>query len=70
MPDVLQCPYCDLRFPTRSDLEQHQAFDHPRAQEAPERPASPPPEPAQAVGAEEPPAPKGRGLLSRIFKGR
>ena len=35
MTDVLQCPYCDLRFTTRSELEQHKAFDHPakKAQE-------------------------------------
>jgi uncharacterized C2H2 Zn-finger protein len=27
--DVLQCPHCDLKFATRSDLNQHIAFDHP-----------------------------------------
>ncbi|MGI8774611.1 MAG: hypothetical protein ACR2KQ_06310 [Actinomycetota bacterium] len=27
--DVLQCPICELRFTSRSELEQHKAFDHP-----------------------------------------
>jgi hypothetical protein len=27
--DVLQCPYCELRFTSRSELEQHKSFDHP-----------------------------------------
>jgi uncharacterized C2H2 Zn-finger protein len=27
--DVLQCPHCDLKFSSRSDLNQHIAFDHP-----------------------------------------
>lgn len=27
--DVLQCPHCNLKFASRSDLEQHLAFDHP-----------------------------------------
>ncbi len=27
--DVLQCPHCDLKFASRSDLNQHIAFDHP-----------------------------------------
>jgi hypothetical protein len=29
MTEVLQCPYCALRFSTRSELEQHKALDHP-----------------------------------------
>lgn len=33
MTDVLQCPYCDLRFTSRSELEQHKSFDHPQAEE-------------------------------------
>lgn len=33
MTDVLQCPYCELRFTSRSELEQHKAFDHPGAEE-------------------------------------
>lgn len=33
MSEVLQCPYCDLRFSTRADLDQHKAFDHPEAEE-------------------------------------
>jgi hypothetical protein len=27
--DVLQCPHCELKFASRSDLNQHIAFDHP-----------------------------------------
>ncbi len=46
--DVLQCPFCQLRFTTRSELEQHKAFDHPDA----EKPAE-----------DEDEAPPGRGLL-------
>ena len=33
MSDVLQCPYCDLRFTSRSELEQHKSFDHPKEEE-------------------------------------
>lgn len=29
MDNVLQCPHCDLKFASRSDLNQHIAFDHP-----------------------------------------
>ena len=29
MDEVLQCPHCDLKFASRSDLQQHIAFDHP-----------------------------------------
>jgi hypothetical protein len=68
MTDVLQCPYCDLRFSTRSELEQHKSFDHPRAAEeeaptsveSPRESAQPPKEPAEA--------PEKRGFLSRLFK--
>jgi hypothetical protein len=71
MTDVLQCPYCDLRFSTRSELEQHKSFDHPRAEEE-EAPTSveslsesaQPPE----ERAETPRAPAKRGFLSRLFK--
>ena len=35
MTDVLQCPYCNLRFSTRSELEQHKALDHPEREEEP-----------------------------------
>lgn len=35
--DVLQCPFCQLRFTTRSELEQHKAFDHPGAEEPSEQ---------------------------------
>jgi hypothetical protein len=71
MTDVLQCPYCDLRFTTRSELEQHKSFDHPRAEEeaAPTRVESPR-ESAQPSKerAESPPAAEKRGFLSRLFK--
>lgn len=30
MTDVHQCPYCELRFVTRNELEDHVAADHPR----------------------------------------
>lgn len=38
MSEVLQCPYCDLRFTTRSELEQHKSFDHPKEEEEEESP--------------------------------
>lgn len=66
MTDVMQCPYCKLRFSTRSELEQHKAFDH-------EPPATVEPQPSAVVQPEEsvkepkPPAEK-RGFLSRLFK--
>jgi hypothetical protein len=28
--DVRQCPYCELRFASRNELEDHVACDHPR----------------------------------------
>jgi hypothetical protein len=31
--DVYQCPYCELKFRTESELQQHIAFDHPKAEE-------------------------------------
>jgi hypothetical protein len=42
MTDVLQCPYCDLRFTSRSELEQHKTFDHPEREDevAGEEPAA------------------------------
>jgi hypothetical protein len=30
MTDVHQCPYCELRFATRNELEDHVGADHPR----------------------------------------
>jgi hypothetical protein len=70
MTDVLQCPYCDLRFSTRSELEQHKAFDHPgREQEPPAtvEPQASPVQPEESVKEPKPPAEK-RGFLSRLFK--
>ena len=29
MSEVLQCPYCELKFGSKADLAQHLAFDHP-----------------------------------------
>jgi hypothetical protein len=29
MSDILQCPYCELKFASTADLKQHLAFDHP-----------------------------------------
>lgn len=70
MTEVLQCPYCDLRFSTRSELEQHKAFDHPRREEEPRATVEPQTSAAQLEGSvkePEPPAEK-RGFLSRLFK--
>jgi hypothetical protein len=71
MTDVLQCPYCDLRFSTRSELEQHKSFDHPLAEEE-EAPTS---VESAKVSAQPPKdhvetsrAPEKRGFLSRLFK--
>ena len=33
MTEILQCPKCDLRFTTRSELEMHKSLDHPNAEE-------------------------------------
>jgi hypothetical protein len=71
MSDVLQCPYCDLRFSTRSELEQHKAFDHTREQQE-QAPASV--EPDRETAQRKKPVekisqvPEKRGFLSRIFK--
>ncbi len=70
MSDVLQCPYCTLRFRTRSELDQHKALDHPTEQEEeharvePDRPTVQSEEHAEEIdrGAEK------RGFLSRLFK--
>lgn len=72
MTEVLQCPYCDLRFSTRSELDQHKAFDHPRAEE--EVRAGVDPEPEEPVVQPEEPVERTdevverRGFLSRLFK--
>jgi len=69
MTDVLQCPYCDLRFTTRSELEQHKAFDHPQAEEEASTSVEPAGEGAQSpeehVETSRPP--EKRGFLSRLF---
>ena len=73
MTEVLQCPYCDLRFSTRSELEQHKSFDHLHPQREQEPPATVEP-PASAVAqpeesVKEPKhAAEKRGFLSRLFK--
>lgn len=36
MANVLQCPYCELKFTSSSELEQHKSFDHPKEKEASE----------------------------------
>jgi hypothetical protein len=28
--DVHQCPYCELRFTSRNELEDHVSLEHPR----------------------------------------
>jgi hypothetical protein len=70
MTEVLQCPYCDLRFSTRSELEQHKAFDHPEPEQEPPAAVAPPAsavQPEESVKQPKPPAEK-RGFLSRLFK--
>jgi hypothetical protein len=72
MTDVLQCPYCNLRFTTRSELDQHKAIDHPREQEvepAKGEPERAPVEPEQRVEQRARTPEKG-GFLSRLFKRR
>jgi hypothetical protein len=71
MSDVLQCPYCDLRFSTSSELEQHKTLDHRRAQE--DAPKKAQPDPASAQPEEHVEKPRGVdkkkvGFLSRLFK--
>jgi hypothetical protein len=72
MTEVLQCPYCDLRFSTRSELEQHKAFDHPGTEQEPPPAVAPPASAVQpAVQPErvkETKPPEKRGFLSRLFK--
>jgi hypothetical protein len=70
MTEVLQCPYCDLRFSTRSELEQHKAFDHPTREQEPRATVEPQAsavQPEESVREPKPPAEK-RGFLSRLFK--
>jgi hypothetical protein len=68
MTDVLQCPHCELRFTTRSELEQHKSFDHPRAQEvAPRAEPAPPLVEKQEPKEQAAGPPQRRGLLSRVF---
>lgn len=71
MTEVLQCPYCDLRFSTRSELEQHKALDHPQPVED-EKPEPAAPETTQPEEIAEKPQPsqEKRGFLSRWFKGK
>jgi hypothetical protein len=67
MSEVLQCPYCALRFTTQSELDQHKAVDHPRVEEekpgpvVAERETPPPEEPVERTSEK-------RGFLSRLFK--
>jgi hypothetical protein len=67
LTDVLQCPYCDLRFSTRSELEQHKSLDHPRSGEEEASPTSPAPE---AATPEERHAPESRkrGFWDRLLR--
>jgi len=38
--DVHQCPYCELRFTNRNEVEDHVAVEHPRPVEDDTRPAN------------------------------
>lgn len=74
MSEVLQCPYCDLKFSTRGDLDQHKAFDHPGAdeeaatpEEVPAEGRGPADEQTQTAGGQEPE--KKKGFFSRLFGG-
>lgn len=31
MTDVHQCPYCELRFVSRNEVEDHVSLEHPRS---------------------------------------
>ena len=70
MTDVLQCPYCYLRFTSRSELEQHKAFDHPGREQEQVPPAAEPaeesPQPPTEEGETSAP-PEKRSFLSRLF---
>jgi hypothetical protein len=69
MSDVLQCPLCELRFSTRSELEQHQALDHRwEDEEAPESATSVPSLVLEESAEQtEQPTRKG-GFFSRLFR--
>jgi hypothetical protein len=70
MTDVLQCPYCVLRFSTQSELDQHKAIDHPNVDEGGpvEEAATPIPEEQPPQEAEPEPEKKG-GWFKRLFGG-
>jgi hypothetical protein len=44
MSDIRQCPYCELRFLSRNELDMHIALDHPdhRDDDVDDDTASPP----------------------------
>lgn len=69
MTDVLQCPYCDLRFTSSSELDQHKAFDHPGKDEQ-LVPDIQPPDAEESPAEVEAPAEKQDegGFFSRLFK--
>ena len=73
MTEVLHCPHCNLRFSTRSELEQHKAFDHPGTEQGPpatvesQASAVQPAVQPESVKEPKPPAER-RGFLSRLFK--
>jgi len=70
MSDVLQCPYCVLRFSTQSELDQHKAFDHPSVAE--EEIAGDQDAPAVTEGSEQAPEPEPErkgGWFKRLLGG-
>ena len=72
MSRVLECPFCNLRFSTRSEFEQHQALDHSWKDEGASENATQDaldPRVVQEESADqiEQPAPRG-GFFTRLFK--
>lgn len=70
MTDVLQCPYCVLRFSTQSELDHHKQFDHPdpAAEERTDVEAAPITSESSQERAEPEPEKK-RGWFKRVFGG-
>ena len=69
MSDVLQCPLCELRFSTRSELEQHQTLDHRwKDEEAPESATSVPNLVLEESAEPTEQSTRKGGFFSRLFR--